>query len=122
MNVFKKVFLLFKDLCLKHFLAYSPFSPADHQFVINTSPSKILSRILEPRSLISSANSVYAKSTSTNRGSTPPSKVEHCMLSGLAVLRTDENENISELNLAGIRRKSNKNNIVYVSNSKIIIL
>lgn len=36
------------------------------------------------------------------------------MLSGLAILRTDENENISELNLAGIRRKTNKNNIVYI--------
>lgn len=93
--------------------AFSPFSPADHQFVINTSPSKILSRILEPRSLISSANSIYGKTGSTNRGSTPPSKIEHCMLSGLAILRTDENENISELNLAGIRRKTNKNNIVY---------
>lgn len=80
------------------FLAYAPFTPNDNKFVVNTSPAKILSRIMEPKSLISTV-----PLTSINI------KVDHCMLSALAILQT---ENFSELNLAGIRQKTQKNEIM----------
>lgn len=55
---------------------------------------------MEPKSLISTV-----PLTSINL------KVDHCMLSALAILQT---ENISDLNLAGIRQKTQKNEIMYV--------
>lgn len=53
---------------------------------------------MEPKSLISTAPVTSVKL-----------KVDHCMLSALAILQS---ESITDLSLAGIRQKTQKNNIM----------
>jgi len=84
--------------------AYAPFSPTDTKFVTNTSAAKILNRILEPKSMISSAGSAPLK------GRKSSVKVDHCMLSALAILQTDGLDYATDV---GIRQKISKNNIMY---------
>lgn len=87
---------------LIYILAYAPFCPDDSQFIMNTSPSKLLNRVLDPRSLISSARKQQWKDAN-----------KHSMLSALAVLRSDAANNITEVDVGGMRRGSKSNAIKY---------
>ncbi|KAI1730170.1 tubulin/FtsZ family, GTPase domain-containing protein [Ditylenchus destructor] len=71
--------------------AYAPFIPVDNKYVVNTSAEKVLSRLLDPRSLISSASTI-----TSSRSPAIPNQIQHCMLSALAFLQTDASRCQSE--------------------------
>uniref|UniRef100_A0A915EL61 Tubulin gamma chain n=1 Tax=Ditylenchus dipsaci TaxID=166011 RepID=A0A915EL61_9BILA len=79
--------------------AYAPFIPADN-------------KIMEPKSLISSAASMSSKSSAA-LGSPSQKEVHHCMLSALAVLQVDSAHQGSDVTAGGIRRQAQKNSIRY---------
>ncbi|KAI1707129.1 tubulin/FtsZ family, GTPase domain-containing protein [Ditylenchus destructor] len=93
--------------------AYAPFTPLDSKFVTNTSPAKILSRIMEPKSLISSATLPNAAKSAIGGENIDPKRVDHCMLSALAILQTETKNHVPDLGIAGICQKAQKNNIIY---------
>ncbi|KAH7697134.1 gamma tubulin 2, partial [Aphelenchoides avenae] len=64
-----------------HFLqtAYTPFTPQDDRFVVKTSPTDVLSRLMKPSSMMATTGSVQETA-------------EHCLLTGLAILQDSHGE------------------------------